>query len=513
MSRSSSDDEDEEFEDSHSKGQVSVSEAHYVAKGNDKRVLICLCIGLKDEKGSAYIDVDGDPWDKQAADVRKPKLAEHLKPEIIRRSGTLGIKIPRPGQWNVEKCHEWLNANPITDLDCKEFLSHEALRVSTILKNALKEKDTEASAIRLGVWAGPKPYLRLVHCIIDDLVRSQYLRRDAVMSRTQLDSRNSDTRPPTAYELIANKWNDPSFNPETAVSSCHYDFASPIDIGHDSVKHLRPAVAGDVKDRLTDIRARLIRMIKKWERSGQGDGGRDNEEDEDLEDGGGSSAAPTADPENLTSLALGKLEGRSQFAMDSRQNFLSDGKYGKLNPWYLYFWELADKYDLLASTVTELSSAVGAVDANAVPAAITTTRDSSTTSKAGSNKRNQRTPKRKGRGGNDDVSSSSALSEDQQQQAELTSAFVTLGRETKKSRLEHRVTTLRHEARSINNRIAELKGIMYKHELDALETKSRDKIALFQRIVADYTKEMADLRNQLSDTMILVNDAERLLHE
>ena len=53
MSRSSSDDEDEEFEDSHSKGQVSVSEAHYVAKGNDKRVLICLCIGLKDEKGSA----------------------------------------------------------------------------------------------------------------------------------------------------------------------------------------------------------------------------------------------------------------------------------------------------------------------------------------------------------------------------------------------------------------------------------------------------------------------------
>jgi hypothetical protein len=268
-----------------------------------------------------------------------------------------------------------------------------------------------------------------------------------------------------------------------------------------------------VKDRLTDIRARLIRMIKKWERSGQGDGGRDNEEDEDLEDGGGSSAAPTADPENLTSLALGKLEGRSQFAMDSRQNFLSDGKYGKLNPWYLYFWEIADKYDLLASTVTELSSAVGAVDANAVPAAITTTRDSSTTSKAGSNKRNQRTPKRKGRGGNDDVSSSSALSEDQQQQAELTSAFVTLGRETKKSRLEHRVTTLRHEARSINNRIAELKGIMYKHELDALETKSRDKIALFQRIVADYTKEMADLRNQLSDTMILVNDAERLLHE
>jgi hypothetical protein len=179
-----------------------------------------------------------------------------------------------------------------------------------------------------------------------------------------------ETLLPTVYELIAKKWNDPTFNPETAVSSCrHYDFASLIDIGHDSVKHLWPAVAGDVKDCLMDIRARLICMIKKWERSGQGDGGRDNKEDE----GGGGSSAATNDPENLTSLAPGKLEGGSQFAMDSRQIFLSDGKYGKFNPWYLYFWELADKYDLLALTVIQLSSTVGAVDANAVPAAITTT--------------------------------------------------------------------------------------------------------------------------------------------
>jgi phage I-like protein len=186
-----------------------------------------------------------------------------------------------------------------------------------------------------------------------------------------------------------------------------------------------------------------------------------------------------------------------------------------LNPWYLYFWEIADKYDLLASTVTELSSAVGAVDANAVPAAITT-RDS-TTSKSSSKRKQRgelRTPKRKGRGSisNDDVSASSALSEEQQ--AELTSAFVTLGKETKMSRIEQHVSTLRLDARAINNRIAELKGIMYKHELDALETKSREKIALFQRIVADYATEMTDLRNQLSDIMTtMVKDQETKLHE
>jgi hypothetical protein len=98
------------------------------------------------------------------------------------------------------------------------------------------------------------------------------LRHDAVLSRAQLDSRNFDSRPPTAYERIAAKWNGPTFNPSTAVSDCHHDFSAPIEIGHESVKHLRPAVADNIKDRLTDIRARLIRMIKKRERSGQGDG-------------------------------------------------------------------------------------------------------------------------------------------------------------------------------------------------------------------------------------------------
>jgi hypothetical protein len=37
----------------------------------------------------------------------------------------------------------------------------------------------------------------------------------------------------------------------------------PIDVGYEVVKHLRPATA-------IDIKAPLTRMIKKWERSGQG---------------------------------------------------------------------------------------------------------------------------------------------------------------------------------------------------------------------------------------------------
>jgi hypothetical protein len=59
---------------------VLVSEQHYVAKENDKRIIFFLCIGLKNANGGPLIDNEKDPWAKQPADVKKPKLANHLMP-------------------------------------------------------------------------------------------------------------------------------------------------------------------------------------------------------------------------------------------------------------------------------------------------------------------------------------------------------------------------------------------------------------------------------------------------
>ena len=87
---------------------------------------------------------------------------------------------------------------------------------------------------------------------------------------------------------------------------------------------------------------------------------------------------------------------------------------------------------MLASTVTELSAGVGAVDANAVPAAITTGGYDSSASKR------KRTPRRRRRGSRkkDDDSASSGGSSGTRKKnadAELTSAIATLGNETKMS--------------------------------------------------------------------------------
>ena len=96
-----SDNDDDDHSSSHGQPDVSESEKFYVSKGNDKRILICLCIGLKGADGQPLINPDNDPWAKQAAGVRKPNMAEHLKPEILRRSSsfvTFGSKsAPRPG--------------------------------------------------------------------------------------------------------------------------------------------------------------------------------------------------------------------------------------------------------------------------------------------------------------------------------------------------------------------------------------------------------------------------------
>jgi uncharacterized small protein (DUF1192 family) len=167
------------------------------------------------------------------------------------------------------------------------------------------------------------------------------------MSRTQLDARNSDERrPETAYELIADRWNSPAFNPVTEISSCHWDFASAISCSYDKVKDIAPATPQKVKDKLTEMRTCLIRIIDMWERSGQGDGGHD-EEDEENEQGASDNRV----------YDFGELKNRSTKALDSRSSFLHN------RPSYLlYLWEIFDKHDLLKTTVNRLSVDTGAVD-------------------------------------------------------------------------------------------------------------------------------------------------------
>ncbi len=98
--------------------------------------------------------------------------------------------------------------------------------------NAQQERRDKEARQAGGQWRGPVPYLRLILCLTEDAIKAAFLRRADARSCLEADARNSTVRPPTAFELIANKWNDKDYNPVTAVSDCHEDFAAPIDCAH-----------------------------------------------------------------------------------------------------------------------------------------------------------------------------------------------------------------------------------------------------------------------------------------
>ena len=85
------------------------------------------------------------------------------------------------------------------------------------------------------------------------------------------------------------------------------------------------------------------------ERSGQGEGATD-ETASDAESAGGSVVGDTV---------LGGLQGRRARALENRAAFL----YGRPS-YLLYFWEIADRHQLLQSTLQRLRDSVGASDAS-----------------------------------------------------------------------------------------------------------------------------------------------------
>ena len=115
------------------------------------------------------------------------------------------------------------------------------------------------------------------------------------------------------------------------MEDLHADFSNPIHIRHSRVAALSPATPDKVQEKFSTMNVNLVRIVRNWERSGQGDGGIDVENDGD-EDG-----------------EFGQLDNRSGGALCTRSGFL-----GGNQPYLLYLWEMLNKYQLLSTSFTEL---------------------------------------------------------------------------------------------------------------------------------------------------------------
>ena len=281
-------------------------------------------------------------------------------------------------------------------------------------------------------------------------------------------------RPQNVYERIAELWNSPAFNPRAPPSACHEDFMSSIDCCHDLVVHLTPATSQRIQDFFTSTRSDLIRIISNWEMSGQGDGGRENE-DASVNDNG--SSTPSIDVEELPPAAMGgNLCNRPPRALDNRAAFLNG------RPSYLlYFWEVADTHQLLASSLQRLRDSVGASSALSPPL-ISSSRRSSLTSSGGSSR--GRRPE-----GQDEnvmapfVHSLQALADSQQQLlADRAIDRQHEREENSRKRRFHRRSELMDEARRYRRDSAELAGLLDDRSL---------------RLAAFYDSEVAKLEQEI----------------
>jgi hypothetical protein len=111
--------------------------------------------------------------------------------------------------WDNSKCSDWLMKFPIKNALDITWLRQETASYIQTFQAAEKElRDLPDKD-----WCGAALYLRLVLCIVHNDVKGKYLERTFSLTREQLDGRKSADHELTAYELIADKWNDKDFNP------------------------------------------------------------------------------------------------------------------------------------------------------------------------------------------------------------------------------------------------------------------------------------------------------------
>ena len=146
-------------------------------------------------------------------------------------------------------------------------------------------------------------------------------------SRAQLDAKSSGHVPPSLFKLIADRMNDESFTPESYVNDELYStFAVSLNLSKEACMSC-DVTPEHIKEKLNDMRVKLMKMVVRFEASGNGEG---NLKPEYLD---------TWEPRELGRPKFGKFD-RDVYDSDHRQTYL--GKLGEEN---LYFWHTLDTSD------------------------------------------------------------------------------------------------------------------------------------------------------------------------
>ncbi|CAB9522913.1 expressed unknown protein [Seminavis robusta] len=316
---------------------VRPTERYYKCGGEKAADLLAMCIGLKTFDLREAGNVEVEPYCSMKLKKKVVPTQKHFCEEIRRRCILEGI-IPGPkcGNWERKKCLGWLQAHPLQNSNDRAFVIQEEMKLFDLVMRAhcreAQEEKSENKKEKASPWVTTEPYVRLIECMLDDSIREKFLEMHRLGDREELDARNSEDRPETVYESCARLFND---NDHEVFSRClpdlHFSFAEVLDC---SFEHMPGAITPDeVKRRWGDCRAKLIKIIAKWELSGNGFGQR-VEEDE----------------------AFGHLGEDELQCGDNRANFLDS----QTKEHILYLWHVSDDQEILKNVMSVISESCAA---------------------------------------------------------------------------------------------------------------------------------------------------------
>jgi hypothetical protein len=159
-----------------------------------------------------------------------------------------------------------------------------------------------------------------------------------------LDGRNSDNIPDDFYDVITREFNNKVFTPYSRpLPDLHDDFAEAMPLPFSSDYTMTPEKA---KSLIANMKPRMVRIVANYERSGNGDGMKGDQEDKDD--------------------ASGRFNLDSCIAGNNKKCFLQGNDATDL----LYWWHVLEDEGRLTDTLGILPDDVGATTAS-MPSVLT----------------------------------------------------------------------------------------------------------------------------------------------
>ena len=284
-----------------------------------------------------FIQLDKDVLYKSCKSRRffKPSNETLIQEALRRAAATPGMEAPRLKSKTMSDIIAWLKEHPPqAEEDDIKYLQYRILQLRESIQRVKSQNGAvgggEGSSAK-STWRTDLPYLRLYESIFaTEETRLAYLKRHAPKTRQELDGRNSDDRPLNSYEILAEKFNDPSFCPESVMVPWHEKFKTIYKLSLDDVE-VDEITSEQVRERLTDANGKLTRIVANFRQSGNGDYGRRDDSDKS--------------------------------GMDYK-SFTPSSFLGPYRPHLLYYWFQLDEHNMMSSSCGPIKEETGASSEN-----------------------------------------------------------------------------------------------------------------------------------------------------